>query len=452
MIVKKQVAVVLLVLAVYSALAPALALADDRERIPPFVVALPSYGTLEIAINGHCLNFGLPFPGTTLAPIEVAEDEIRLAIVYGLEQGYYTQANVEQVQRAIWHFTDSLDISGDRDAVAREIVEFVQDAEVADLTDEVYSFSDALAHGWIQVSLTDLENQTDPPYFGKGTLVIENRTNASLAINVPYGVVFHDGRGGMQDIAVFPTSLPPTDPDEVNLAARETVCHPLSVKLPVEVSIDVLVHGYCMDYGAPFPGEVLRIIDLAPDVIRNTVCYNIAKGYVKGDIWQAQLAIWRQTDELDMGAKFPLVDEVAAYATSGVVPGDIGDDCIPLPEAVREGLVTADIDDFQNTTDPEYFGKGTMVLVNLADQELNICLPYASAYKDDEQTDMQDMAVYPDQEPDPEDLEEPELLPVSGRLELTQLILAVALPAAAVLVGGFEFCLRRSARARRRVD
>jgi hypothetical protein len=198
-----------------------------------------------------------------------------------------------------------------------------------------------------------------------------------------------------------------------------------------------------MDYGAPFPGEVLRIIDLAPEVIRNTVCYNIAKGYVKDDIWQAQLAIWRHTDELDKGAEFPLVDEVAAYAESGVEPGDIGEDCIPLPEAVEEGLVSADIDDFQNTTDPEYFGKGTMVLANLTDEELSICLPYASAYKDDVQTDVQDMAVYPDQEPDPEDLEEPELLPVSGRRGLAQLILATALPAAAVLAGGFEFWLRR---------
>jgi hypothetical protein len=430
--------------------APSLALADDSDSLPPFVVALPSYATLKIAINGHCLHFGLPFPGKTLVPVEIAEDEIRLAIVYGLMQGYYTEENLEQVQRAIWSFTDDLDISRDEDAVARELVEWVAEAEPADLTDEVHSFSDALDRGWIQVSLTDYENQTSPPYFGKGTLVIENRTNTSIAVNIPYGVVFHDPHGGAQDMAVFPTTLPSTDPDEVSLAARETVCHPLSVALPAESSIDVLVHGYCMDYGAPFPGQVLRIIDLAPEVIRNTVCYNIAKGYVEGDIWQAQLAIWRQTDSLDKGAEFPLVDEISAYAMSGVKPGDIGDDCIPLPDAIQEGLVSADIDDFENTTDPEYFGKGTMVLVNLTDEMQNICLPYASAYKDGKRTDTQDMAVYPDQQPDPKDLEEPELLPVAGGLTETHLLLAILLPVGAVLAGGVEFWLRRPARARGR--
>ena len=92
----------------------------------------------------------------------------------------------------------------------------------------------------------------------------------------------------------------------------------------------------------------------------------------------------------------------------------MGDDCIPLPDAVEDGLVSADIADFENTTDPEYFGKGTMVLVNLTDEEQNICLPYATAYKDEENTGVQDMAVYPDQRPDPKDLEEPELLPESG--------------------------------------
>jgi hypothetical protein len=207
-----------------------------------------------------------------------------------------------------------------------------------------------------------------------------------------------------------------------------------------------------MDYGAPFPGEELKPLDLAPDVIRNTVCYNIAKGYVEDDIWQAQLAIWRLTDELDKGSEFPLVDEIADYAESGVEPGDMGDDCIPLPEAVADGLVSADISDFENTTDPEYFGKGTMVLTNLTDEVQNICLPYATAYKDEENSGVQDMAVYPDQQPDPKDVQEPELLPEAGGLEGTNSLLAILLPVAAVLLGGFEIWVRRPARARRRVD
>jgi hypothetical protein len=386
----------------------------------------------------------------TISPAQVAEDEIRLSIVYGLVQGYYTEEKLEQVQRAIWSFTDGLDITADDDALAREIVEFVESAEPLDLTDEVNSFSDAVAQGWIKVSLTDFENQSDPAYFGKGTLVIENRTDTSIAINIPYGVVFEDqAKDGVQDMAVFPATLPSVSPDEESLAARETSCHPMTVKLPSEGSVDVLVHGYCMDYGAPFPGEELKVLDLAPEVIRNTVCYNIAKGYVEDEIWQAQLAIWRQTDQLDKGAEAPLVDEIADYAESGVEPGDIGDDCVPLPDAVEDGLVSADVSEFVNTTDPEYFGKGRMSLVNLTDQEQTICLPYATAYKDETQTGVQDMAVYPDQRPDTQDLEYPEVLPESGSSFSSSELLSYLMLAVGVLLLGGGFALRRLARAKR---
>jgi hypothetical protein len=433
-------------------LVPNVASADGHSSVPPFVVAIPSHGTLQIAVKGHCMDYGLPFPGTNITPVETAEDEIRLAIVYGVVHGYYTEQDLEQVQRAIWHFTDGLDITGDEDAVAREIVEFAKTGEPMDLTDEVNSFSDALDQGWIKVSLTDFENQSDPPYFGTGMLVIENRTDASIAINIPYGVVFEDRtQEGVQDMAVFPATLPSADPDQGSLAARESTCHPMSIKLPAQKSVDVLVHGYCMDYGAPFPGQELKPLELAPDVIRNTVCYNIAKGYVEDEIWQAQLAIWRQTDELDKGSEFPLVDEIADYAESGVEPGDMGQDCVPLPDAVEDGLISADVTEFVNTTDPEYFGKGKMTLVNLTDEEQNICLPYATAYKDETQTGVQDMAVYPDQRPDPQDLEEPQLLPESGNLMSNSELYSLLLLAVGVLLAGSGFALRRLKRAHKPV-
>ena len=152
-----------------------------------------------------------------------------------------------------------------------------------------------------------MRTQSDPPYFGKGTLVIENRTDTSIAINIPYGVEFEDTtQDGVQDMAIFPTTLPSPIPTRSRWRLASTTCHPMSVKLPAEESVDVLVHGYCMDYGAPFPGEELEPIELAPDVIRNTVCYNIAKGYVEDEIWQAQLAIWRQTDRIGQGRRGPL--------------------------------------------------------------------------------------------------------------------------------------------------
>jgi hypothetical protein len=145
------------------------------------------------------------------------------------------------------------------------------------------------------------------------------------------------------------------------------------------------------------------------------------------------------------------VDEIADYAESGVEPGDMGQDCVPLPDAVEDGLISADVTEFVNTTDPEYFGKGKMTLVNLTDEEQNICLPYATAYKDETQTGVQDMAVYPDQRPDPQDLEEPQLLPESGNSMSNSELYSLLLLAVGVLLAGSGFALRRLKRAHKPV-
>ena len=172
------------------------------------------------------------------------------------------------------------------------------------------------------------------------------------------------------------------------------------VRLPANETANILINGYCMDYGLPFPGTSIRPVELAPNVVRNTICYNIAKAYVQEDLWQAQLAIWRQTDALDKGTEFNLANETAAYSESDVIPGDIVDGCTELTKAVGAGTVSATIDDFENISDPEYFGKGTLVMTNLTDSEQRICIPYGVRFTDETRDGVQDMAIYPSQNPD----------------------------------------------------
>ena len=59
------------------ALVPAVALADNPQSIPPFVVAIPPFGEMEVAVRGHCLDYGLPFPGAALSLVGVADAEVR---------------------------------------------------------------------------------------------------------------------------------------------------------------------------------------------------------------------------------------------------------------------------------------------------------------------------------------------------------------------------------------
>ncbi|MBN1139424.1 MAG: hypothetical protein JXM73_22805 [Anaerolineae bacterium] len=427
-------------------LLPAAVWADSPSDLKPFFVALPPYGALQVAVNGHCLDYGLPFPGQALTLAGLADDEVRLSVAYNLVNGHYVQEDLFQAQWAIWHFTDQVDISGDKNKLAADIVAYATSGTPADLDPGSTSLVDAAAKGWVSVALNDFVNVSDPAYFGKGTLVIENKTDATLALHIPYGVVFKDAKQtGVQDMAIFPSALPQADPAQQTMAARETVCNPLSVRLPANQTANVLISGHCLNYGLPFPGQVIRSLALSPEVIRNTICYNLAKGYLEQDLWQAQLAVWRQTDDLDKGDAFPLVDEIATYAESGIEPGDIGAGCVALPDAVDKGLVSATIDDFTNMSDPAYFGKGTLVLTNLTGTEQVICIPFGTTFKDETQTGVQDMGIFASMRPDPDDLKEPQTLPESGGDVAASQILAITLLLAglALMLGGWLLRLKR---------
>ena len=151
------------------------------------------------------------------------------------------------------------------------------------------------------------------------------------------------------------------------------------------------------------------------------------------------------------GDEDSLAREIVAFA-EGAQVADLNDGVNSFFDALDQGWIKVSPTGLENQTNPAYLRKGTMVVVNLTKEEQNICLPYASAYKDEERMDVQEMAVYPDQQPDPKDVEEPELLPEPGGHDRAPLAWAMIMPVVAVLVGGLELWLRRPARARRRVE
>ncbi len=420
-------------------LMPATTTADSSSDLEPFFIGLPPHGSMRVAVNGHCLDYGLPFPGKAMTLVGLADDPIRMVIAYSLTKGHYAEQDLFQTQWAIWHFTDKVDVSGDKNKLAADMVAYAKSAKPTDLDTVSTSLVDAAGKKWVSVTLNDFQNLSDPPYFGKGMLVIENKTDATLALHIPYGMVFKDAtQSGVQDMAVFPADLPQADPAKRTMASRDNVCNQLSVRLPANETVNIMINGHCLNYGLPFPGKSLRSLKLTPDVIRNTICYNLSKGYLEKDLWQAQLAVWRQTDKLDKGSAYPLVNEIAAYAESGVQPGDIGTGCTSLPDAIEKGLVSATIDDFVNISTPDYFGKGTLVLTNQTASEQVICIPFGTTFKDETQKGVQDMGIFVTMRPDPKELPEPKTLPETGGTMSANQKWAVGLLAAgfALMLGG----------------
>lgn len=385
--------IVLTLLALTLTPAAAQTFAPPAAASRPFVLAVPPYGSITVAVNGHCLDYGLPFPGASLKLTGLASDPVRAAIAFSLANDAYTAENLPQAQQAVWHFTNKLSVAGDKFALAQEIVTHAQTTKPSDLDTATISLVEAVQQGLVSARVGSFQNVSNPAYFGKGALTITNLTDRTQALHLPYGMVFQDAsKAGFQKMAIFPASLPQAG--GASVAAAQSACQQATIALPAAAATKLLVQGYCQNYGLPFPSRSLTPLKLAPDMIRNTICYNETMGYVQSDMWQAQLAIWRQTDHLDKGAEFPLVNEIAAFAASGVQPGDIGPDCISLPDAVEQKIVSAQIGDYTDISDKTYFGKGTLVIVNLTAQPQKICIPYGTVFKDAERSGTQDMAIF----------------------------------------------------------
>lgn len=189
------------------AFVPHVARATDRDT----GIELPSYGTVELPVSGHCLEYGKPFPGEILIPVELASHEVRSAISYSIEQGVL-DSDPYAAQLAVWSFTDGVvpaQIARSLEQAARADSVVAHAHGAADGASGHTSLIDAIKAGTVSVSLSDFHSVSSPEYFGKGTLVISNLTDQELSVHVPNGIRFRDAiTPDNQDMALFPSGGP----------------------------------------------------------------------------------------------------------------------------------------------------------------------------------------------------------------------------------------------------
>ena len=116
----------------------------------PRSITIPGGGTATLTVRGFCLNFGLPFPTTDMAPRSLAADNVRAALNYSVQRGY-TDGNPQQVQLAIWYLRDNTWRSEQR-ATAEEIVREATTANMPTGTGEGMSLVDAVAQNRVSVT------------------------------------------------------------------------------------------------------------------------------------------------------------------------------------------------------------------------------------------------------------------------------------------------------------
>lgn len=202
---------------------------------------------------------------------------------------------------------------------------------------------------------------------------------------------------------------------------------PFVVQIDAGATVEIPVHGFCMDYGLPFPGASLVLNELAPDQVRQAINYALGQGYVTSEPWQTQLAVWYFVEGAKVDEEYGAVaDEIIAFVEANPGSPEAGATAIPLHEAVAQGLINATLDDFENTSPPEFFfiGSGTLVLTNLTDQPVEVLIPFGTRFAEAEDQGNQAMAIFV--QPDVE----PPMVPKTGALLAPELMALIGLAGA----------------------
>lgn len=175
-------------------------LAQDAE---PLIVQLDAGETVELSINGYCLQREEPFPGPVLEYVGPVSDPIQVAIDYSLETTYI-ESDLYDTQLAVWELTDEIrpDFVG---PVAIEVVEYALENPVpATAALDMPSITTLLDEGILTAEVVDYVNLTSPEFFGEGTLIITNESDEEVTFYIPTGVRFADPENGdTQDVAIF---------------------------------------------------------------------------------------------------------------------------------------------------------------------------------------------------------------------------------------------------------
>jgi hypothetical protein len=198
-----------------------------------------------------------------------------------------------------------------------------------------------------------------------------------------------------------------------------TAIGPYIVTLQPGETTELEVHGFCLNYGLPFPGDVLLPTELASDPLRNAAIYSLANGYIDSNAFDVEKAIWYLSDgtRLD-GQDYTLADEIVAYANSGVQPADVVDGVPHMVELVTAGSLEASVSSFVNVAPEQgsFFGSGTLTITNVSQQPQQFVVSYGTVTVDEIDGDQQNMLVFPSQ-PAPVQATPPKtggLLPAEG--------------------------------------
>ncbi len=176
------------------------------------------------------------------------------------------------------------------------------------------------------------------------------------------------------------------------------VVGPYIVTLKPGETMEINVHGFCLNYGLPFPGSELKPSELASDALRNAAIYSLANGYIDSNAFDVEKAIWYLSDGTHLdGQDYTLADEIIEYANSGVQPADVVEGVPHMAEKIADGSLETAVTGFVNIAPDKgsFFGNGTLSITNVSEKEQRFVVSYGTVAVDEAEGNQQNMLVFP---------------------------------------------------------
>jgi hypothetical protein len=178
---------------------------------------IPGGGRAVIVFEAYCLDFGGAFPQTLQAPSAaagLAPGNVRAALAYIQANNLSAQAATAlQAQYAIWRLAGARGSpQGNQTANTVVAAGTTPPADPANATSIMNAGAagsvalDTIAWGPIGSKVEITRGSTDN-FYGRGQLVVRNRTQQQLTLFMPVGTIFWPGFSGSQRMTGYLTSV-----------------------------------------------------------------------------------------------------------------------------------------------------------------------------------------------------------------------------------------------------
>ena len=177
---------------------------------------------------------------------------------------------------------------------------------------------------------------------------------------------------------------------------------PLVITLPARARAELSVGGFCLNRGLPFPGETLNFSEAAPDEVQAAIGYALDQGLKKEDLYGYQLGIWSLVNGPNPASflrntrEKKVADSIAASVKKDGSATAAPSDAVALGDAIKSGAVRTTVLGFKNAGGfGDFYGIGTLRLINTTDKDISLAVPYGSRFKDEANAGAQTMAIFP---------------------------------------------------------